>query len=229
MKTAAIIAAAGIGRRMGGGVPKQYLEIGGRPIICHTLDRFREARGIDELVIVVEPGREEAFRTEILERYGYPKAWHVTGGGAVRQESVANGLALVSPDCDVVLIHDGVRPFVTAEAIEEAAEIAARDGACIVAHPVKETIKRAGSDGFVRETVDRECLWGAQTPQGFVREVFAAAMAKAKRESFVGTDEASLVERAGVRVTIVEGDARNIKITTPADLAHAEAILKGWN
>jgi 2-C-methyl-D-erythritol 4-phosphate cytidylyltransferase len=113
MKIAAIIAAAGIGRRMGSDRPKQYLELCGRPIICHTLDRFLEAKCIDEVIIVVEPGRAESFREEILEPYGYPSHWRVTLGGSVRQESVINGLELVSPDCDVVLVHDGVRPFIT--------------------------------------------------------------------------------------------------------------------
>lgn len=226
MKTAAIIASAGIGQRMGGDLPKQYLELGGRPIICHTLDRFREARGIDEVVVVVEPGREAAFRHEIIEHYDYPGSWRVVAGGRIRQESVANGLALVSPDCDVVLIHDGVRPFISAQEIERAVAVAARDGACIVAAPIRETVKRAGADGFICETVDRERLWGAQTPQCFLRSLFEEAMACALRDGFIGTDEACLVERTGVRVTIVEGDARNIKITTPADLAIAEAILK---
>lgn len=225
MKVAAIIAAAGTGRRMGGDVPKQYLEIGGRPIICHTLDRFREVRGIDEVVIVVEPGREEAFRSEIIDRHEYPSSWRIVGGGKVRQESVANGLAFVSPDCDVLVIHDGVRPFITAQDIERSIAVAARDGACVIAAPIKETIKRVGPDGFICETVDRERLWGAQTPQCFLRSIFSAAIESARRDGFIGTDEASLVERAGVRVTIVEGDVRNIKITMPADLAVAEGIL----
>nr|HPM41760.1 2-C-methyl-D-erythritol 4-phosphate cytidylyltransferase [bacterium] len=124
MRAAAIIAAAGIGRRMGGPVPKQYLEIGGRPVVCRTLDLFLKVGCVDELVSVVEPGREEGFKKEILERYGFPKSWRVVAGGAVRQESVANGLALASKDCDVVIVHDGVRPFVSPEKIERAAATA---------------------------------------------------------------------------------------------------------
>ncbi|MFH0799483.1 MAG: 2-C-methyl-D-erythritol 4-phosphate cytidylyltransferase [Pseudomonadota bacterium] len=228
MKIAAIIAAAGIGRRMGGGLPKQYLEIGGRPIICHTLDRFREAKGIGEVIVVVEPGREAAFREEILKAGGYPSTWRATAGGKLRQESVANGLALVPSDCDVVLVHDGVRPFVTAEHIERAALVAARDGACIIASPIRETVKRVGADGMIQETVDREHLWGAQTPQGFLTSILKDAVAAALRDGFVGTDEASLVERMGAKVTAIDGDARNIKITTPSDLAMAEGILKEW-
>jgi 2-C-methyl-D-erythritol 4-phosphate cytidylyltransferase len=181
---------------------------------------------VEAVVVVVEPGREASFQTEVLERHGYPSHWRVSAGGSVRQESVMNGMALVPPGCDVVVVHDGVRPFVTAAQIERAAGVAARDGACIVATPLHETIKRAGADGCVEETVDRQTLWAAQTPQCFQTRLFAEALARASRDGFVGTDEASLVERLGVRIAIVEGDARNIKITTPADLAIAESILE---
>lgn len=225
MKTAVIIAAAGIGARMGSGQPKQYMEVGGRPIICHTLDRFREAKCIDELIVVVEPGRDVAFRNDILISFGYPKHWRVTEGGKLRQESVANGLELVPPDCDVVLIHDGVRPFITANQIETAAQVAARDGACVVAAQVKDTIKRVSGDGLIVETVDRERLWNAQTPQAFLCGILKEAFTAAARDGFVATDDAGLVERLGFNVTIIEGSHQNIKITTPADMAIAEAIL----
>ena len=227
MRAAAIIAAAGIGRRMGGPVPKQYMEIGGRPVICRTLDLFLKLGCVDDLVAVVEPGREEGFKEEILERFNFPKSWRVVAGGAVRQESVANGLASVSKDCDVVIVHDGVRPFVSPEKIEMAAGTAKEKGACILAVRVKETIKRASGEGVILETVDRESLFRAQTPQCFRREVICGAMEDARRAGFIGTDEASLVERVGGRVEILEGDERNIKITTPEDIAIAEALLKG--
>lgn len=226
MRVSAIIAAAGMGARMGADRPKQYLEIGGRPIICHTLDRFREAKGIDELIAVVEPGREEFFRNDVLVQFGYPKHWQAVGGGRVRQESVANGLKAISLDSDIVLVHDGVRPFITTNQIETSAATAARDGACIVASRIKDTVKRAGADGFITETVDREHLWGAKTPQAFLRSVITEAHISAERDGFVGTDEASLVERIGIRVTLIEGGSQNIKITTPEDLIIAEAIFK---
>lgn len=226
MKAAAIIAAAGIGRRMGLALPKQYLEIGGRPVICHTLDRFRGVGSVGEVIVVVEPGREEAFCRDILERYDYPEGWRVAAGGEARQESVARGLALVPSDCDVVLVHDGVRPFVSADEIERAIERAFRDGACIVAAPIRETVKRVQSGGVIVETLDRTTLWVAQTPQCFQRKILAEAMEAAVRDGFLGTDEASLVERLGRRVTVLGGSARNIKITAPEDLAIAEAILK---
>lgn len=229
MKTAVIIAAAGVGRRMGGLCPKQYLELGKRPIICHTLDRFQEARGIDELVCVVEPGREKSFSEEILKAYGYPKNWIAVAGGQVRQESITNGLKTISTDCDVVLVHDAVRPFISAEQIELTARVSMRDGACIVASPIRETIKRTDSDGYICETVDRKQIWGAQTPQGFARKILSDAISRAQSDGYVGTDDASIVERMGVKITIIEGDSRNIKITTPSDMAIAEAILEGWN
>lgn len=228
MKTASIIAAAGIGARMGFTLPKQYIELGGRPVICHTLDRFREVAQIGELVVVVEPGREGFFKDEILSQFGYPKHWLAIAGGRVRQESTSNGLKVISPDCDVVLIHDGVRPFVTANQIETAIAVAARDGACIVASRINDTVKRAGTDGLIMETVDREYLWGAKTPQVFLRSVITEAFSSAERDGFIGTDEASLVERIGIKVTLVEGGSQNIKITTPEDLIIAEAILKEW-
>ena len=226
MKIAAIIAAAGIGRRMGGDVPKQYLELSGRPIICHTLDIFKSVSGVDELVVVIEPGREAGFQRDVMDRYGYPSSWQVVAGGGVRQESVANGLNAVSESCDVVIVHDGVRPFVLPSKIDELVCIASSEGACILAAPVKETIKRVDNNAFVLETVDRDELWGVQTPQVFRRGVLAGAIDEATRSGFVGTDEASLVERIGVKVKVVEGDYHNIKITTPEDIGIGEGILE---
>ena len=212
MKTAAIIAAAGIGKRMGAGKPKQYLELAGRPIICHTLDRFVEAE----------------FKTEIVDQFGFPGYWLIVAGGDVRQRSVYNGLKATS-EVDVVMIHDGVRPFVTKSQIEQLAQAALDKGGCILASPIKETVKRVDAEGLIKETVDRSDLWGAKTPQAFKRSLLMKAMESAFKDDFMGTDEASIVERLGEKVSIVEGDSRNIKITTPSDLIVAEAILKDWN
>lgn len=228
MNAWAIIAAAGLGKRMAAGRPKQYLEIGGRPIICHTLERFRASKSVQNLVIVVEPGREEAIKDEILGRFKFPNSWIVTAGGAHRQDSVANGLAKVPKDCDVVAVHDAVRPFVTPGQIDSAIELAFKEGACIVATPIKETIKRVGDKNYISETVDRSSLWGAKTPQCFRRKLLCEAMDRARSKGFKGTDEASIVERMGVTVRVIEGDERNIKITSPSDLIVAEAILKEW-
>jgi len=228
MNAWAIIAAAGLGKRMGGGTPKQYLELGRRPIICHTLDSFREASTIQSVVVVVEPGREDDFRERILKGRRYPAKWRVVAGGSVRQESVSKGLAALPDECDVVVVHDGVRPFIYPAVIDESARLAQAEGACIVATPIKETIKRVDRSHSIDETVDRTHLWGAKTPQSFRKSVLLEAMQKATEDNFIGTDESSLVERLGVRVRIIEGDDRNIKITTPSDLKVAEAILKEW-
>lgn len=227
MRTAAIIAAAGIGRRMESSSPKQYLKIGGRPIIYHTLSRFAEV-SVDEVIISVEPERVNLFQANILDEYNFPKSWRVVEGGDMRQQSVSNALRAVPEDTDVVVIHDGVRPFVKLAQIEKAIEVARLRGACIVASPIKETVKKVGERGLIVETVDRTSLWGAQTPQAFRYGIIKNAMELAIEDGFVGTDEASLVERMGVEVEVVAGDSRNIKITTPGDIAIAEAILKEW-
>ncbi len=227
MKRAAVIAAAGVGRRMGGKVPKQYLDLLGKPVICHTLDRFVSS-GIDEIIVVVEPDRVESFKAEIVEGFGYPSKVHVVAGGDVRQRSVYNGLMATSPDVNVVLVHDGVRPFISMEQIDNLSDMAFHKGACILVHPIKETIKRVHSNGTIAETVDRDGLFGAQTPQAFRRDIILGAMERAFADRFVGTDEASLFERCGGTVHIVAGDSRNIKITTPSDLIVAEAIAREW-
>lgn len=226
MKIAAIIAAAGLGKRMGANVPKQYLEVFGRPIICHTLDRFAEASFIDEVIIVVEPERVTSFKQEILDRYAYPKNWKVVAGGSVRQESVSNGVRAIESNPDVVFVHDGVRPFVTIDKMKELGEFVLKNKAAILASPVKETVKRVGKNNEIETTVDRETLWTAETPQAFTFDVMKRAIEAAEKDKFIGTDEASLVERIGVKVFVVKSDGRNIKITTPADIKIAEAILQ---
>lgn len=229
MKVAAIIAAGGIGKRMGAATPKQYIEILGRPIICRTLDKFKGIDGIKEVIVVVPTDYVNSFKSDIIDRYDYPSNWQVTSGGLHRQDSVRNGLNLVSKDCDVVLVHDGVRPFVTAGLIEKSIEAAFREGAVIVAAPVKETIKKANGDKLISGTVDRQGLWGAQTPQVFRYKILKEAMESAYRDNFMGTDEASIVERNGAKVKIIEGDSKNIKITTPDDIVLAEAIAEHWS
>lgn len=222
MQFSVIIPAAGIGRRMGGKEPKQYLCLGEKPLICHTLERFRR---FEEVIVVVESGKIDQFSMEILEKYDFP-AWKVVEGGEKRQDSVRNGLTALETDCDVVLIHDGVRPFVSPVLIEEVAKVAAEQGAAILAVPVRDTIKRV-SGTTIGATVDRTELWQAQTPQAFRLDLLRTIFAAAYRDGYYGTDEASLCERLGEKVTVVRGDDRNLKITTPQDLAIAEALLSG--
>jgi 2-C-methyl-D-erythritol 4-phosphate cytidylyltransferase len=228
MTIAAVITAAGIGRRMGMDKPKQYLSVAGQPIIVHTLNRFVGVQGLRDVVVGVPPEDVASFATRILGAFGFPAHWKVIAGGDVRQQSVHNGLKALPSDVEVVVIHDGVRPFVTRATIERSIEAARSDGACMVGMPLKETIKRVGGESMIHETLDRTPLWGAQTPQTFRFALIREAYARATSEHFVGTDDAMLVERLGHNVRALAGDYRNIKITTPEDLDIAEAIAARW-
>ena len=229
MKAAAIIAAGGVGKRMSMDRPKQYLDLLGGPIICHTLERFTHTPDITKVIIVLPPADVKMFELEILKCYFQDlQNCEVTAGGEKRQDSVSNGLKLVPDDYDVVLVHDACRPFITARLIEESIKIAWKEGAAIVAAPLKETVKKTNSDGYIDETLDRDVLWGAQTPQAFRLALLREAMDAAYRDRFWGTDEAILVERLGLKVKLIKGDSRNIKITTPEDLVMAKAIAESW-
>ncbi|HSB03609.1 MAG TPA: 2-C-methyl-D-erythritol 4-phosphate cytidylyltransferase [Thermodesulfobacteriota bacterium] len=226
MKSAAIIVSAGKGHRIGGEKKKQFLLLAGKPILCHTLDKFETCPLIDSIQLVV--GQEDMDYTlrAIVEDYGYRKVSQIVPGGKLRQESVKNGMDALSRDVDIVVIHDGVRPFVTHEMIEESIQAARRFKAAVVAVPVKETIKVVGPDRTVLKTLDRESLWKIQTPQTFQVEVIKEAFRRAAEDGFIGTDDASLVERIGINVYIVLGAYNNIKITTPEDLILANLILQ---
>lgn len=225
MKNVAIITAAGIGKRMGTDQPKQYLELGGRPILCHTLDKFQKAGLVDGIVLVTDRGSISLVKDKILREFPCPKVKWVVAGGERRQDSVNAGLKAVPLGTEVVCVHDGVRPFISVELINKSIEEAMNHGACIVAIPVKDTIKRVDGEGIIVETVERAGLWRAQTPQTFRFDVIESAMNQAITEGFYGTDEASLVERYGHDVYVLAGDEKNIKITTPDDLLIAEAIV----
>lgn len=227
-KVFALIPAAGMGTRMGAGSNKQYLLLGGMPILAHTLRVFEQAPFI-EGIYLVSPQQEIPFcRSEVVERYGFSKVRGIVAGGAERQYSVMNGLNAMEGigQDDLVLIHDGVRPFIAVETIRAAATAAHEFGGAVVAVPVKDTVKVV-HDGVITETPPREQLWLAQTPQAFRFGLIHAAHASAAAEGFLGTDDASLMERQGFRPRIVTGDYRNIKITTPEDMVLAEAFLKG--
>jgi 2-C-methyl-D-erythritol 4-phosphate cytidylyltransferase len=226
-KVFALIPAAGMGKRMGASGNKQYLLLDGVPILAHTLRVFQEAPFIAGIYIV-SPEQEIPFcRTEVVERYGFNKVRAVVAGGSERQHSVRNGLLAmdgVEPD-DLVLIHDGVRPFVPLEVLERAVTAADDHGGAVVAVPVKDTVKIA-SDGVITGTPPRERLWLAQTPQAFRYGLISKAHVTAAAEGFLGTDDASLMERQGWPLQVVMGDYRNIKITTPEDMVLAEAFLR---
>jgi len=224
LKVAAIIVAAGSGKRMGRSTKKQFLSIGSKPILAYTLDVFHSIDAIDRIILVIPKGWKSYCQKEVIEKYGYRKQIEVTNGGARRQDSVACGLALVSPDYEIVIIHDGVRPFVTRRMVVESIAKARKFGACIVAVPVTDTIKLV-KNGAIDRTVPRENLWRVQTPQTFRLSLIKKAYAKALKDRFYGTDDAQLVERMNRPVKVVSGDYRNIKITTKEDLVLAETIL----
>lgn len=220
----AIIAAAGTGSRMAGNRPKQFLQLAGTPIIFHTLKPFELCDSIQE-VIVVLPAEESAAFLALAGKNGLRKLTRVVPGGATRADSVKRGLMSIrSTTAEIVAVHDGVRPFVTVEEISKTVEAARRDGAAILATAVTDTIKVVDGDTVV-ETLARQHLRQALTPQCFRYALLREAYDVADVTDPVLTDESALVERLGHKVTIVEGSPRNIKITTPRDLQIAEAFL----
>lgn len=223
-KAVAIIPSAGMGRRMGS-TKKNYLALLDRPVLAHTLAAFENAASIHSVIIVVPHGDEQFCRDEIVSGYGFKKVAAIVAGGAERQDSVQNGIRAAGAGFDIIAVHDGARPLVTTDIIDRTIEAALEHGAAIAAVPVKDTVKES-SGGFVRRTVPRETLLSVQTPQAFNRETLEAAFKKAREDGFTGTDESSLMERAGFAVRVVEGSYENIKITTPEDMAFAECILK---
>jgi len=227
LKVVAIIVAAGSGKRMRHSTKKQFLSIGSKPILAYTLDAFDSIDRVDRIILVIPRGWKRYCQKEIIEKYGYRKEIEVIGGGARRQDSVACGLALVSSDYEIVIIHDGVRPFVTRRTVVESIAKARKFGACVVAVPVTDTIKMVGREGVIKRTLPREHLWRVQTPQTFRLSVIKKAYAKALKDRFYGTDDAQLVERMNRPVKVVSGDYRNIKITTREDLILAETLLSG--
>lgn len=227
MKITVLVPAAGTGSRMGAGINKQYLQLAGRPILAHTLALFEAHPAVAQIIVVSPPEEIPHCRREVVERYGFAKVLAVVAGGAERQDSVRLGLfACPERGEEIVLIHDGVRPLLPPGLIAEATATALRVGGCVVGVPVKDTIKEVDA-GRIAGTPDRRRLWQAQTPQAFPLHIIREAHAAAWRDGFRGTDDASLVERLGWPVAMIDGSYRNIKITTPEDLVLAEAYLAG--
>jgi 2-C-methyl-D-erythritol 4-phosphate cytidylyltransferase len=223
-KTVAVVPAGGAGRRMGTGQAKQYLHLKGRPVLAHTLAVLQQSSVIDEIILVVPETDLSRVRKDIVDAYAITKVSKILAGGRERQDSVMNGLAAVGEDCRVVVVHDGVRPFPPASLIRQVVAQARQGKAAIAGVPAKDTVKRADRNGMVLETLDRRELWLIQTPQAFPAALLKEAYRRAYAEGISGTDDASLVERAGCPVVIVPGDYGNIKITTREDLAAAEHL-----
>ncbi|WP_447979766.1 2-C-methyl-D-erythritol 4-phosphate cytidylyltransferase [Candidatus Nitrospira bockiana] len=210
---------------MGGTVPKQFLALGGLPLLVHSLRVLEASPAVTDIVLAVPSAERQYCLDEIVTRYQLHKVRKIVSGGEQRQDSVRHGLLEVESDVEVVLVHDAVRPLLTGDMVTKVIEQAAKHGAAIVAIPMRDTVKRAGADGMIEGTLDRGRLWLAQTPQAFHRALLHDAHRKAQLDGFHGTDDAQLVERLGHRVAIVEGSSENIKITRPEDLGIGEAIL----
>jgi len=226
VQSVAIIVAGGSGKRMLHDRPKQYVPLAGIPILARTLTAFEKVPSVGRIIIVVPQDDIQYVKDEIVDRYRIGKARQIQAGGRTRQDSVKAGLEMIGDGDDIILIHDGARPFVTQELIERSIGEAARNGAAVPVVPSADTVKMIAEDGSVQHTIDREILRLVQTPQAFRRQIVLDAFENAYREGFYGTDDASLVERMGMPVTTIPGLPYNIKITTPEDLLFGEFLLE---
>lgn len=224
-KYTAIVLAAGVGKRMNSKIQKQYMLLGGKPVLFYALDAFEKSR-VDEIILVVGKGEIEYCRKEIVEKYKFHKVTKIVEGGKERYHSVYEGLKAIDT-ADYVLIHDGARPFLDQQILVHAIEAVKQYQACVVGMPVKDTIKITTEDGFSKETPERKHVWMIQTPQCFSYPlIFEAYQKMLQNEDATITDDAMVLEKVkGLPVKMVEGSYRNIKITTPEDLLVAEAYL----
>ncbi|HIP49994.1 MAG TPA: 2-C-methyl-D-erythritol 4-phosphate cytidylyltransferase [Candidatus Pacebacteria bacterium] len=224
----AIILASGMGKRMGADKNKVFLELGGKPLIFYTLDNFEQSPDVDEIVIVAKEDEINDMQ-EIVDEFGFEKVSHIIAGGKERQNSGHNGVKCVRDNYDnediIVLFHNGANPFVSEHEIKCVADAAHKNGAAVVAHPTKDTIRKVDNDNISKGVIDRSELWNMQTPQAIQLELALKAFDEAEEKDFIGTDDVSLVEELGGDVIIVEASDNNFKVTTPIDLALAEVIL----
>lgn len=221
----AIIAAAGNGTRMGEG-NKLLIEILGRPVLAYTIEAFEMCELVDEIIIaakeedIVEYGK-------IIKDNDFQKVSKIILGGDERQDSVNNGLKEINEQCEIVLIHDGARPLISPEVIEEAILQCVQHQAVVVGVPIKDTIKTINDDFDIIDTPDRNNLWIAQTPQVFSKDIIINAYEKAKEDGYISTDDSALVERLGIKIKMIEGEYQNIKLTTKEDVKIIESFLGG--
>jgi 2-C-methyl-D-erythritol 4-phosphate cytidylyltransferase len=222
MNWGAVVVAAGRGTRMASADNKPYMQLAGRTVLAYSLDAFETCASIHAIVIVVAPGEEDRA-AEVVRHEGFRKVRAIVPGGIERQDSVYEGLSVLSTEG--VLVHDAARPLITAAQIEQCCRSAEEHGASALAVPVKDTIKIADENGFIVATPERRTLWSVQTPQAFLRLELMQAHEQAREEGAAATDDAMLLERLGRKVAIVEGDYSNLKITTPEDLPIAALLL----
>ena len=220
-----VIVAEGTGSRMNMGINKQFIKLEGKEIIAYTIEKFYNNSNIEDIVVVVKEDESEFFKKEMLDKYNF-KNVKIAYGGKERQDSVYNGLKLLDEKCDVVLIHDGARPFVSDKIIDKSIEEAKEHKAIVVGVPVKDTIKVIDNDKNIVDTPNRSVLWAVQTPQTFDYNILIDAYKDAFKNKFYGTDDSMLVERIGYKVKMLEGSYNNIKITTQEDLNIGSQILR---
>ncbi len=227
MRVAAIIPAAGMGLRMKNDTPKPYLMLAGKPILAHTLAVFEAAPEVHEVTVVAHPDDLDNCQEQVIAPYEFKKVLRLAPGGKERQDSVYNALRVLvkEDDLEIILVHDGVRPFITTEHIRQVIQAARKHGGAILGWPAQDTLKRVSPKGEVIQTLERRDVWQIQTPQAFQTHLLWRAFVEAYTRNFYGTDEASLVEELHENVVVVQGSPLNIKITTPEDLQMAEAIL----
>lgn len=223
MKVCAVIVAAGQATRFGGGVPKQFAEVNGRPMLSWTISRFEAAASIDQIVVVASPDYLLYVGESTIDPYGFTKIFKVVTGGAKRQASVYNGLRSLPPSTEFVAIHDAARPLVAPADIDAVVASAKEHGAAMLASRISDTVKRV-EDGLIVATLDRHFLFAAQTPQVFRYDMICKAHEACEDDG--ATDDASLVEAQGIAVHIVEPTRPNLKVTTQDDLLVAEALLQ---
>lgn len=226
-KVAAIVLAAGKGKRMNNKLPKQYMQLCGNPVVYYSLKVLEES-SINEIILVVGEGEEELKRKELIEKYGFHKVTKIISGGKERYNSVFKGLQALQK-ADYVLIHDGARPLITSDIIEHTIDIVRKKKACVVAVPSKDTVKISNECNIVKETPDRTKVWMVQTPQAFEYQMIKQAYEKLlqKNDKNIITDDAMVLETmTNFPITLIEGSYQNIKITTPEDIQIAELFLK---
>ncbi|MTI48366.1 2-C-methyl-D-erythritol 4-phosphate cytidylyltransferase [Sporosalibacterium faouarense] len=221
-----VIPAAGMGKRMNSNINKQFMLINDKPVLGHTIEKFCKEDIIDDIVVVVREDEIDLCKEMVIDKYDLKKVSKVIAGGKERQDSVYNGIRSVSEKTDIILIHDGARPFVNNKIISSSIKNTLEYKACVVGVPVKDTIKTVDINNNVLSTPDRDKLWAVQTPQSFDYNLLIKAYNKAKEIGYNATDDSMLVEKLGHNVKMIMGSYDNIKITTPEDLPLGEMILR---